>query len=96
MLHRCFHNEKERENICPKCPLELLFSNFFNRILRVLFGRVVYNDIESAKFLYRLRDSFLAKFFLAHIAFNEKAFTPVFLHQTLGFIRILLFFEVND
>src|SRR6266576_3490688 len=63
-------HEKERENVCPKCPLKLLFGNSFNRILRVLFGRVVYNDIDSAKFLYSLRNSFSAKFFLTDIAFN--------------------------
>src|SRR5436853_308473 len=54
MLHGCLHHEKERENVCPKCPLKLLFGNSFNRILWMLFGRVVYNDVDSAKFLYGL------------------------------------------
>ena len=62
----------------------------------MLFGRVVYNDIDSAKFLYGSGNSFSAKFFLADIAFDQEAFTPVFFHQTLGFIRIPLFFKVND
>jgi hypothetical protein len=70
MLHGCLHHEEERKNVCPKCPFELLFGNCFNRILRLLFGRVVYDEIDSAKFLYRLRNSFPAKFFLADIAFN--------------------------
>jgi hypothetical protein len=96
MLHGCFHHEKERENVCPKCPLQLLFGNFFDRILRVLFGCIVYNDIDSAKFLCGLRNSFSTKFFPADIAFDQKAFAPVFFHHTPGFSRILLFFQVND
>src|SRR6267142_926833 len=96
MLHGCLHHEKERENVCPKCPFELLFGNSFNRILRVLFGRIVYKDVQPAERLYSLSDSFSTKLFLADVTFNQKAFTSVFSHQTPGFVSIRPFLEIND
>ena len=68
----------------------------FRGSLRVLFGRVIYDDIDSSKFLHRLRNSFSAELLLTDITFNQEAFTFVFLHQTLGFIRIFSFFKVDD
>src|SRR5882724_11262557 len=85
MLHGCLHHEKERENICPKCSLELLFGNSSNRILRVLFGGIVDKNIQLAELFYRLRDSFSAKSFLTDVAFNQYAFAPLSFHQTLSF-----------
>jgi hypothetical protein len=36
----------------------------------MLFGDIVDKNIHLAELLYRLRDSFSARFFLADIAFN--------------------------
>src|SRR5436190_23733464 len=83
MRYGCLHHEKERENVCPKCPLELLFGNFFDRILRVLFGCIVDKNMQFSELFYRLRNSFLTEFFLADIAFDQQAFAPMFFHQTL-------------
>ena len=70
MLHDCLNHEKERENICAKCLFELLLSDFLNGLLRMLFRGIVNKNIQPAELLYRLRDSFLAEFFLADIAFD--------------------------
>src|ERR1041384_7573387 len=61
----------------------------------MLFGCVVDNDIQLAELLYSLGDSFSTKLFLTEVAFNQQAFAALFFDQTLGFVRILLFFEVN-
>ena len=70
MFHGCLRHEKERENVCPECSFELLLGDFLNGVLRVLFGRVVYKDVQLAELLYCLGDRLSAKLLNADVAFD--------------------------
>jgi hypothetical protein len=96
MFHGCLHHEKEREDVCPKRSLQLFLADLPDGILRVLFGRVVHENVELAEFLYSLVDRSSTKVRLAYVATNQQAFATLFFDLTPSFIRVLVFFEVND
>src|SRR6266567_4736507 len=62
----------------------------------MLFGRVVYQDVDLAELLHGLLDSFSTELFLADITCDQQTFAPVFFHQTPGFIRVLVLFEIDN
>jgi len=62
----------------------------------VLFGRVIYEDIDLGKLVHSLLDNFSTKLFLANVAFDQETFAPVFFYQALVSLASFFFFEVND
>jgi hypothetical protein len=49
VLHCRFGQEEIRKDVGPKCALELLRADFFDRILRMLFGRIINKDVDPAE-----------------------------------------------
>jgi hypothetical protein len=62
----------------------------------MLFGGVVHENIETAKFLHRFSDHLLADFFVANVAGQEKALAPFLFDLPLRFLRIFVFVQVTD
>src|SRR5204863_8597068 len=62
----------------------------------MLFGRVVDQNIDLAELLHGLFHSFSTEPFLADITCDQQASAPCFYHQTLGFIRVLVLFKVQN
>jgi hypothetical protein len=50
VLHRGLGQEEIRKDVGAKCPLKLLRGDFFDRILRMLLGRIINKDVDSAEF----------------------------------------------
>ena len=88
--------DREKTGAEPTRFLPIVGNWIVAKLLQVLFGGIVDKNIHLSELFYRLRDSLSAKLFLADIAFDQQAFAPVFFHQTLGFSRIPLFFQVNN
>src|SRR5436190_4860279 len=61
----------------------------------MLFGRVVYQDVDPGELLDGFRDGLSTELFLADVACNQHAFAAVFFHQAFCFVRILFFFEID-
>jgi hypothetical protein len=96
MRHHRLRHEKEREDISAKRSLQLSLGNFRYAFLRMLFGGVVYEDIDLPKFLHRPFYRRLTNFFSPDIAGNQQTFATHIFHQLFGFLRVFVFFQIND
>ena len=65
-------------------------------LLRMLFGGVVDQDVQTAQLLHRLRDHFLADALVADVARQQQAFPAFLFDLALRFLRVLVFVEVTD
>ena len=64
--------------------------------LRMLFGGVVDRNVQLAQFTEGHFDGFAAGVFITHIARSQYAAAALRLHQTAGFLRVVVFVQVHD
>src|SRR6266480_1280609 len=62
----------------------------------MLFGRVIYQDVDFAELLLRLLDSFSTELFLADIPRDQQTFTALLLYQAPGLVCVLVLFEIDN
>ena len=67
-----------------------------NRLLRMLLGGVVHQDVEPAELFDRLLDGAPAKCLAADVAADQEALGAVLFDAALGFLGVLGFFEIDD
>lgn len=60
----------------------------------MLFGRVVYNDVDLL--IDSLNHNVLAEFFVSHVAVDKKTFSLVLLDQLLGLAGLFVLLKIND
>ena len=93
--HRRFREEEHRENVRAKSFLDLRLADLLDRFLRMLLSRVVHENVDLAELVDCLIDRFPAEFFVANVAVDQQTFPAVLFDETLGFLRVFVFFEIN-
>src|SRR5439155_6251964 len=88
---------EHRENICTKSVEKLLGSDFFYSLfLYMLFGRIVHEYVQSAKFRHDTLNNLSAKLFITDIPGNEYTSRSGRFDQARSFPGVVMFFEIND
>ncbi len=95
IFHRRFREEEHRENVRAKSFLDLRLADLLDRFLRMLLSRVVHENVDLAELVDCLIDRFPAEFFVANVAVDQQTFPAVLFDETLGFLRVFVFFEIN-
>src|ERR1700719_783045 len=95
MLERCFRHVEERENVGAEGPLELVGTDIFDVFLRMLFGRIVNQNVEVPKFADGPFDSLFTKSLVADISSDGQAATAMTRNQPFSFFGVLMLIEIN-
>ncbi len=73
VFHRGFREEKHREDVRAERPLELLCADVLDRLLRVLLGGIVHQDVELDQLGRGALHQLLAERFVTNITRNDDA-----------------------
>src|SRR5205823_11756497 len=96
MPHRGFGQKEIGEYVGAKCPLQLLGTDLFDRILWMLLGRVVDHDVEPTELAQCLIDNLGAEFLVADVPVDKQTFPTLLFDKLLGFFRVSMLFEIDN
>ena len=89
-------HEELAEDVGPERALELLGGDLLDRILGVLLGGVVDQDLEMPELVHRLADGIAAEGFVADVAGDGQAAAALLLDPLAGLGGVLVLVQVDD
>ena len=96
MRQRGLGHLEHAEDIGAEGLLPLLFADVFQAFLRMLFGRVIDQNVELAELGPRLVDNLAADFAIGHIAGEGQALAALLFDHAAGFVSVLVLIEIEN
>src|SRR6185369_3277653 len=84
------------EDVGLEGPLELLFGNVLDLLVRMLLPGIVDEDVEAAELVHHLLHGFLAEILVADVAGNRDRLAPFLLDDLLRELGVVVLAEVED
>src|SRR5687768_7528012 len=96
MRQRRLRHKKHRKDVGPKRALELILRDLLDRLLRVLLGRIVNENVKTAKLSYHTLDRVPAKPLLSDVSGDGHTSTSFLFDQSFRLLSVFVFVQIED